>query len=586
MHPHPRTELLARLPSTSFDLLIIGGGIVGAGIARDAAMRGLKVALIEQGDFASGTSSKTSKLIHGGLRYLEQGHLGLVMESLRERQILRTILPAYIYPLSLLLPVYDTDARPAWKIRAGLSLYDLLASGRNLQPHRMVSARHALAMEPSLRGDGLRAAGLYADCQMDDARVCLANILQAIGFGAVCANYVRLTQFLKSKGRICGVAAEDVLAGRSVEIRATVVVNATGPWADRIRRLSDIGVGQRLVPTKGIHLIVPRLTQHALFAEARSDRRMLFLLPWGGDYSLIGTTETSVAGPLEELAADANEVDYLLDETRRLLPGSHLDAGQIIATFAGARPLLAFSGSAARASREHRIDVDDAGLVSVMGGKFTTYRLMAQQAVDLLIRRCRWRADRCLTDQVSLLESVHPIGLERWDELTRAMDPDLLTRLIARYGAASFQVLELMDRDRGLGHRVCPHHEEIAAELVHAFLGESACTITDVLARRTRIAWSACQGLDLLLTLVELAHRYAGISHEVLDRQVDAYHRFLQRATAFRSSAVWSPTGRARGTPPTPTMGATSRPPAGPETSMRLTAEGRGPMAGSSGVAR
>ena len=235
----PRPELLARLSSTSFDLLIIGGGIVGAGIARDAAMRGLTVALIEQGDFASGTSSKTSKLIHGGLRYLEQGHLGLVMESLRERQILRTILPAYVYPLSLLLPVYGTDARPAWKIRAGLSLYDLLASGRALQPHRMVSARHALAMEPSLRVDGLRAAGLYADCQMDDARVCLANILQAIGFGAVCVNYVRLHGLLKAKGRLCGGAAEDVLAGRSVEIRATVVVNATGPWADRVRELSD-----------------------------------------------------------------------------------------------------------------------------------------------------------------------------------------------------------------------------------------------------------------------------------------------------------------------------------------------------------
>lgn len=535
MRPH-RTELLARLSSTSFDVLVIGGGIVGAGIARDAAMRGLKVALIEQGDFASGTSSKTSKLIHGGLRYLEQGHLGLVMESLRERQILRTILPASIYPLSLLLPVYDADAHPAWKINAGLSLYDLLASGRNLQRHRMVSARHALAMEPSLRVDGLRAAGLYADCQMDDARVCLANILQAIGFGAVCANYVRLTQFLKSKGRICGVAAEEVLTGRSVEIHATVVVNATGPWADGIRRLSDIGVPQRLAPTKGIHLIVPRLTQHALFAEARSDRRMFFLLPWEDDYSLIGTTETAITGPLDTLAADANEVDYLLDETRRLLPGSHLDAGQIIATFAGARPLLAFSGSATRASREHRIEVDEAGLVSVMGGKFTTYRLMAKQAVDLLLRRHRWRADRCLTDQVSLLESVHPIGLERWDELTRAMDPDLLTRLIARYGAASFRILELVDRDRGLGHRVCPHHDEIAAELVHAFLGEFACTITDVLARRTRIAWSTCQGLDLLLTLVELAHRYAGISHEALDQQVDGYHQFLKRGLVFRGA--------------------------------------------------
>jgi glycerol-3-phosphate dehydrogenase len=538
-----RDERLVRLRSERFDLLIIGGGIVGAGIARDAAMRGLKVALIEQGDFASGTSSRTSKLIHGGLRYLEHGRLGLVCEGLRERHILRTIAPAYVHPLSLLLPVYEGDARPAWKVHAGLSLYDLLAWARRLpgspdgRPrHQMVSARRALSMEPALRADGLRAAGLYADCSMDDARLCLVNILQAAGFGAVCANYVRLNGLLKAKGRVCGGAVEDVLTGRSVEIRATAVVNATGPWADRIRRMSDGAAPPRLAPTKGIHLIVPRLTRHALFVEARTDRRMLFFLPWGDDCSLVGTTETAVTGPLETLAADADEVGYLLGEINRVLPGRRLEEGEIVATFAGARPLLAFSGSAGRASREHRIEVDDVGLVSVMGGKFTTYRLMAKQAVDFLVRRHRWRADRCLTDQVSLLESVHPVGLERWEALTRAMDPRLLTRLIARYGVAAFNILELMDHDPALAHRVCPHHESLAAELVHAFQGELACTITDVLARRTRIAWSVCQGLDLLLTLVELAHRYAGIPHPVLEQQVNAYRQFLRRASAFRSS--------------------------------------------------
>ncbi len=535
---NPRSELLARAQSQLFDLLIIGGGIVGAGIARDAAMRGLKVALIEQGDFASGTSSKTSKLIHGGLRYLEHGHLGLVFESLRERQILRTTIPAYVHPLSLLLPVYEGDRRPAWQINFGLSLYDFLAWGRNIRRHRMLSARRAVALEPELRVEGLRAAGLYADCQMDDARICLLNILQAISFGAVCVNYVRLETLLRVGQRLCGGVAADVLTGRALEIHAKVVVNATGPWADRVRELSDGAAKPRLTPTKGIHLIVPRLSREALFGQARADGRMLFILPWGEESSLVGTTETAVSGPLETLCADANEVGYLLEEVNRFLPGRHLAESEILATFAGARPLLAFSGSPTAASREHRIDVDPWGLVSVMGGKYTTYRLIAQQAVDFLVKRNQWRVDRCLTDQVSLLEAIQPVSLNHWQELTRAMDPDLLTRLITRYGAATFQILQVMDRDPSLAHPVCPHHEYVSAELIHAFQQELACTLTDVLARRTRIAWSSCQGLDLLSTLVDLAQRYTGLSPSALERQVEEYHQFLQRSRAFRGEPL------------------------------------------------
>ncbi|MBI3011571.1 MAG: glycerol-3-phosphate dehydrogenase/oxidase [Candidatus Omnitrophica bacterium] len=540
-----RGDLLAQLTSKPFDLLIIGGGIVGAGIARDAAMRGLKVALIEQGDFASGTSSKTSKLIHGGLRYLEQGHLGLVYESLRERQVLRMIAPAYVHPLSLLLPVYAKDPRPAWKITLGLGLYDLLAWGRNIRRHRMVSARRALALEPALRVDGLRAAGVYADCRMDDARLCLLNVLQAVGFGAVCANYVRLQRLLKADQRVCGGVGEDVLTGRSFEMRAKAVVNAAGPWADRVRALSDAQAPPRLAPTKGIHLIVPRLAQEALFMQARSDGRMLFLLPWGHEYSLIGTTETPITGSLDALSADANDIGYLLDEVNRVLPGSHLDEEDIVASFAGARPLLAFSGPSTTASREHRIEVDRWGLVSVMGGKFTTYRLMAQQTVDFLIRRHRWDAERCLTDQVSLLEAAHPVALDHWQEMTRRMDQDLLARLIIRYGTAAFQILKLIDREPALVHPVCPHHEHIEAELVHAFQQELACTITDVLARRTRIAWSSCQGLDLLSTLLELAQRYAGFPPALLEQQVGAYRQFLQRSRGFRGEARASGIARA-----------------------------------------
>ena len=553
----PREVLLARLRAQRFNLLIIGGGIVGAGIARDAAMRGLSVALIEQGDFGSGTSSKTSKLIHGGLRYLEHGHLRLVFESLRERRTLRGIAPNFIHPLSLLLPVYDRDLRPAWKINVGLWLYDLLAMGRNLGMHQMLSARRALALEPSLRVDGLRAAGLYADCQMDDARICLANILQGASLGAVCGNYVRLRDVLKANHRVCGAAAEDALTGRTFEIQAQAVVNATGPWSDAVRRLSDAKSSTRLAPTKGIHIVLPRAAREALFVQTRADRRMLFVLPWG-DYSLIGTTESPVGGPLEELAAEADEVGYLLEEAKRVLPGGRFDEHDVIATFAGARPLLAFSGSSTTATREHLIEVDRHGLVSILGGKFTTYRHMAEQTVDVLAERMRWRADRCVTAQVGLTETVFPASLDLWHELARKVEPNVLARLLARYGAGTLPILRLIGLDPALAHPVCQHHDTIEAEVVHAITRELACTLTDVLARRTRIAWSSCQGLDALSTIAGLFQRYAEVSLERLARQVDEYHRFLLRGLAFRRTP---PTFREVSSPDVASLQASGTPP-------------------------
>ncbi len=532
-----RDDLLVRLATQPFDLLIVGGGIVGAGIARDAAMRGLKVALIEQGDFASGTSSKTSKLIHGGLRYLEHGHLRLVFESLRERRVLRTIAPEIVAPLSLLLPLYAGEARPPWKVRLGLWLYDLLALGQRMAGHRLLSPRRALELEPGLRVEGLLACGRFADCQMEDARLCLANVLQAIEFGATCCNDVRLLAFLKAGGRLCGAVGEDLLGGQTLEIRARVVLNAAGPWSDQVRRLSDGKAAPRLSPTKGSHLIVPRVAREAVFAPARADGRMLFLLPWRG-YSIIGTTETAVEGDLDSLKASEDEVGYLLDETNRLLPAAHLDESDVIATYAGARPLLACSGPPTRASREHRIEVDAHGLISVMGGKFTTYRLMAQQAVDFIVARNRWAADRCLTDQVSLLEAAHPLALPHWREVTRTIDPELLTRLLARYGASAFRVLRLLVEAPSLARPVCPHHDTIEAELVHVVRHELACTVTDVLARRTPIAWSSCQGLDFLSTVVAIVQRWTGATDEAMKGQIEAYRRWLGQGLAFRSATI------------------------------------------------
>ncbi len=529
-----RSELLARLESQPFDLLIIGGGIVGAGTARDAAMRGLRVALIEQGDFASGTSSKTSKLIHGGLRYLEHGHLRLVFESLRERHILRTIAPQMVWPLELMMPVYRGDPRSAWTIAMGLALYDWLALGWNIRTHRMLSRRLVLRAESRLDHQGLRAAGVYSDCQMDDARLCLANILQAIRFGAVCCNYVKLIAFEKTAGTLSGALVEDLRTGQRFAVRAEAIVNATGPWADTVRRLSDPRAPQRLAPTKGAHLVVPRLSDRAFFLQARHDKRMIFLVPWG-NYSLIGTTESRVNGDLHGLQASAEDVEYLLTEANRAFPEARLTPEAVVAAFAGARPLLAFSGSSTGASREHRIDIDRFGLVSILGGKYTTYRVMAQQTLETIVRRLRRPAERCLTDQVALLEPTHPVVLDRWQDITSRIAPELLTRLLTAYGTGAFRVLQLLEFEPALAQPVCPHHDLIQAELIYCWQEELACTVSDLLVRRTNIAFSSCQGLDMLSTLTDLLGRYGRLSGEQLAEQLDDYRAFLAASLSFRA---------------------------------------------------
>ncbi|MBI2174629.1 MAG: glycerol-3-phosphate dehydrogenase/oxidase, partial [Candidatus Omnitrophica bacterium] len=515
-----------------------GGGIVGAGIARDATLRGLRVALIEQGDFASGTSSKTSKLIHGGLRYLEQGRVSLVRQGLRERMILRTIAPSVVKPLPILIPVYRGNSRSLWKVRAGLWLYHLLAARNRMGVHRMYSARRALTLEPSLKEQGLQGVGCYSDCIMNDARLCLANVLQATLFGAACANYIRLRSFLKSEGKIRAAVAEDVFTGKIFEIRASAFVNAAGPWADSIRRLSDDSCSARLAPTKGIHLLVPRLSHEALFTEARFDQRMFFVLPWG-ETSLVGTTEKVTQSSLEALSADGNEVSYLLEKLNYLFPGRRLGPEDVVATFAGARPLLAFSGSSTQASREHRIEVDGQGLVSILGGKFTTFRLMAQQTVDFLVRQFRWQVDACITHEVSLMEEVAPpVWIHHWKEATQLLSQETLARLLLQYGAAVVELLKLIAEDKSLAQPICCHQETLGAEIAHGFRSELACTLTDVLARRTQIAWAPCHGLDAAATCVAIAQRWGQLSSEAAQRQLAQYHAFIEQGLAFRRSST------------------------------------------------
>jgi glycerol-3-phosphate dehydrogenase len=519
-----RRDRLDRLGRERFDVLVVGGGIVGAAIARDAALRGFDVALVEKGDFASGTSSKTSKLVHGGLRYLEQGHVGLVRESLRERGTLLRIAPGLVEPLPLLLPILEGD-RPPWQVALGLWAYDFLARGRALDAHRMLTREEALRLEPALSPKGLRAAALYSDARMDDARLCLETALDAARAGAVCLNHAAVLDLAPAAGPLEGATVEDAPTGRRVDVRVRVVVNATGPWGDALRRRSAGEVAPRLAPTKGVHLVLPRVSTQALFVRSPEDGRRVFVLPWEG-HSLVGTTE-SPADDLDDLRVRADEVDYLLRVVSRTCPGARAGREDVVATFAGARPLLGFAGgSATRASREHAIEVDARGLVSVLGGKYTTHRAMAEQAVDVVARRLGRRRRPATTARRRLREPGDDVAVTAprvFAAASERLSPARLARVLSRYGAAAGDVLRLVAEDPALAEPVCAHHDAPLAEVAHGVRSEMATTIEDLLLRRTKLGYSRCRAVCALPALSDLLVREAGLPADAVAIQARAW---------------------------------------------------------------
>ncbi len=380
-----------------FDVLVVGGGIFGAGIARDAALRGLRVALIDKADFASGTSSRSSKLIHGGFRYLEQAAYRLVMESCRERQVLRKIAPHLVKPLPFLLPVYQGDQRSLGKMRLGMALYDALALYRNTARHRGLSAIATVEKEPQLARQGLRGSIMYYDCQEDDARFCVENVLHAVQLGAICLNYCELTGFVSQNEKIIAAKIDDRVGSASIEVRAKCFINAAGPWVDRVAGLAG-ATDSHLKPTKGVHILLPRLTDHhAIAFQAKRDGRIMFVLPWN-DCSIVGTTDTDYTGDPDDVRADEADIDYILAEVRALFPDVKVGFEDVITTFAGLRPLL-HQGNAnpSARSREWQIIHHGPNFMSIAGGKYTTYRAEAQKIVDELLRKLGEKPRQCLT---------------------------------------------------------------------------------------------------------------------------------------------------------------------------------------------
>lgn len=524
------------------DVLIIGGGITGAAIARDAAMRGLSVMLVERGDFAGGTSSRTSKLIHGGLRYLEHGHLHLVYESCRERVILLRTAPHLVQPLDFLIPIYHGDPRSLTKVQIGLRLYDLLAAGRRLRPHRIISADEVWSREPALERDGLVGGALYADCRMQDARLCLEIVLDAERRGAVCRNGVRAERLVMEDGRVVGAIVRDERTGRPETLAARAVVNAAGPWADRVIRMAQPEASPRLRPTKGIHIVLPRrIGAHALLVSSRRAGRVIFLIPWDNEM-LVGTTETMVRDLPDEVEAEPEEVAYLLEEVHRVLPRAELTGDDVVATFAGLRPLIDWGGGEPGAvSRAHRIVEEPPGLVHVLGGKYTTHRAIAEAVVTRLLRRLGRHDPGCRTATTPLWSvgespAAYADRVARHAEAATAVPERSLRYLAATYGVRHREILALARRDPELAQPLCPHHPHIGAEFLYACQQEHARGLMDFAFRRTAVAYSPCRGGDGIEAYRTVLVRYLGRAVEAANREIVAYQAAVAHGIWWRDA--------------------------------------------------
>jgi glycerol-3-phosphate dehydrogenase len=550
LSPARRRADRARLEGEVVDVLVIGGGVTGAGVALDAASRGLTVALLEARDFAAGTSSRSSKLIHGGLRYLEQFAFPLVHEALHERaRLVQTIAPHLVRPLPFLLPL----TAPVWQrayFGAGVALYDVLGaaftSNRPIPRHRHLSRTAALEAFPGLRRDAVHGAIRYWDAQVDDARHTLAVVRTAAGYGARVLSSARVTGLLREGDAVVGVEAADLTDGSSFTVRARSVVAATGVWSDDIgTMLGDAAPDLRVRASKGVHLVVPRsaIDGGALAAAGgtqdglilRTPTSVLFVIPWGEEW-IVGTTDTPWKLDRDHPAASSADISYLLDQVNRVLIRP-VTSDQILGVYAGLRPLLAGeSDETSRLSREHAVVTPVPGLVLVAGGKYTTYRVMAEDAVD---------AAAAGLPGVPASRTAHLplVGAHRWTEVrdraaALAVDAGLteaaVERLLHRHGDRTADVLALAAAEPGLARPLPGAPDYLAAEVVHAVTAEGALHLDDVLTRRTRISIeTAHRGVETAPLVAELMGRELGWDEERTGREVEHY---TARVAAERES--------------------------------------------------
>ena len=512
-----RARNVRALGEGRFDLVVIGGGITGAGVARDAALRGLSVALVERRDFASGTSSRSSKLVHGGLRYLQQGDVGLVREAATERYAVRRLAPHLARPVQMLFPIYSRASYA--KMSAGLWTYDRLASISDAERHRMLSRDEALALEPRLRAEKLYAAGLYYEYLTDDARLVIEVVKAAATLGAVVANYCAVEDFLFDGERLDGVVARDQLTGDALEVRGRVIVNAAGPWVDAVRLLSEPHDQPRLRLTKGVHLGIrtERIGLSRIVVMNAPDKRGVFAIPRGG-VTYLGTTDTFYDNPQDYPSVTMDDVLYLLESANRTFAVDPLlTPDDVVNGWAGLRPLLHQEGKApSELSRKDEVMVAGNGLISVAGGKLTTFRRMAERVVDMVAERLqgqgmtapprRGASDSSLLGSADTGPDIDAFATrlkERWPRL----DAAVIDRLVPLYGSHAERMVDAIAADPLLGERYDATLPVTRAELEYAIREEMVLTLTDFLERRSRLLlWDA----DLGRCLVEPVARAMG----------------------------------------------------------------------------
>ena len=553
--------MASEISKNQFDVIVIGAGINGAGIARDAAMRGLKVLLLDKGDIGGGTSSWSTRLIHGGLRYLEHGEFGLVRESLRERECLLNIAPHLVRPLPILVPIYKHARRGPLTMRAGMFVYDALSFDKTLPRHRMLSAAETLQRSPGLNREGLLGAAIYFDAHLEFAeRLVLENALSAVEHGATVVTYSRVNKLHVEAGEVRGVEFTEEFRGSSPtpgslagqprwggsvregsdeerhSVSARIVINAAGPWVDQLLTKASPSSQRLIGGTKGSHIIVAQFSgapASALYIEAETDRRPFFVIPWNGNY-LIGTTDIRYEGDLDHVRIDNEEIDYLLRETNRAIPAANLDRDKILYTYSGVRP-LAFTDDKDEQSitRRHFIRHHPAirGLLSIVGGKLTTYRSLAEQAVDQIFRKQRRGSSEYATGRVPLPGATTDNfpgfckDFKQHSQLSEAINE----RLLRIYGTRSGEVLKLVGDDTSLAEISDPETNAIAAEVVFAFKNEMARTLADCLLRRTMVGLNSTCGLNAVEAAARIAQKHLGWSEDRVKQEIDAYQKEIER---------------------------------------------------------
>lgn len=542
-----RPAFLDRLKSTSFDVLVIGGGITGVGIALDAASRGLKTALIERQDFAYGTSSRSTKLIHGGLRYLKQLEFALVKEVGSERAIVHRLAPHLVVPEKMLLPLYERKGLGYWLTSIGLKVYDFLAGVKPEDRRKMLTRIQTIAGEPLLKQDDIKGGAIYAEYRTDDARLTIEIAKKAVSAGALLLNYVEAVDFVYEEGIIVGLNARDMNGGGSFQIKTSCIVNATGPWVDELRELDGSRKGKSLHLTKGVHIVVPyhRLpVRQAIYFDV-PDGRMIFAIP-RGRITYIGTTDTDYHDSKDAVIASPSDVRYLVDAVNGTFPSVHLTIADVESSWAGLRPLIHEEGkSASELSRKDEIFESDSGLISIAGGKLTGYRKMAERVVDRIIELKF--SDRplapCATENMNLvhpaLRTVTDVQKYTAEVAQRVASLGLKgaegTYLVHLYGHQADEILKLAEAQGNPD----PEINLALSELTFSIRHEMVVHADDFLVRRTGLLYFNIHRVEkVLLAVLESLATSLKWSDERRNAERERIHNLIHQATAFRNPSA------------------------------------------------